>query len=208
MTTYTLSGFVLSYDSNDTLTAVAEATAQITSMDEHNSAFSYSIAMSPSGEVPYVYLGLTEIAQFYVEDYGNLSRYPGTFADYRLGQISGGGFSGVTLSIDNVNIQKSYVFSLGGDQIGPFNSTSDVLNFNKQINSAGTATGALTPGAAIPLEDLRAAVVEAAGRVVLEASGGVNLETVREIAETGVDIISVGALTHSAPNFDFGLDAV
>jgi len=59
-----------------------------------------------------------------------------------------------------------------------------------------------------PLEDLRAAVVEAAGRVVLEASGGVNLETVREIAETGVDIISVGALTHSAPNFDFGLDAV
>ena len=37
------------------------------------------------------------------------------------------------------------------------------------------------------------------GRVVLEASGGVNLETVRAIAETGVDVISVGALTHSAP---------
>jgi Ca2+-binding RTX toxin-like protein len=154
MTTYTLTGFVLSYDSNDNLTSVAETTAQITSMDEHNSAFSYSIAMSPSGEVPYVYLGLTEIAQFYVEDYGNLSRHPGTFADYRLGQISGGGFSGVTLSIDNVNIQKSYVFSLGGDQIGPFSSTADVLNFNKQIKSAGTATGDLAPGAAIPLEDL------------------------------------------------------
>ena len=58
------------------------------------------------------------------------------------------------------------------------------------------------------LDDLRAAVVQGAGRVILEASGGVNLETVRDIAETGVDIISVGALTHSAPNFDFGLDAI
>jgi len=57
------------------------------------------------------------------------------------------------------------------------------------------------------LENLRAAVVQAAGKVILEASGGVNLETVRDIAETGVDIISVGALTHSATNFDFGLDA-
>ncbi|WP_394694097.1 carboxylating nicotinate-nucleotide diphosphorylase [Hyphobacterium sp.] len=58
------------------------------------------------------------------------------------------------------------------------------------------------------LEDLQAAVVQAAGRVILEASGGVNLDTVADIAATGVDIISVGALTHSAPNFDFGLDAV
>jgi nicotinate-nucleotide pyrophosphorylase (carboxylating) len=45
-------------------------------------------------------------------------------------------------------------------------------------------------------------------RVRLEASGGVNLETVREIAETGVDFISVGALTHSAPALDIGLDFV
>jgi nicotinate-nucleotide pyrophosphorylase (carboxylating) len=58
------------------------------------------------------------------------------------------------------------------------------------------------------LDDLRAAVVQSAGRVILEASGGVNLETVQAIAETGVDIISIGALTHSAPNFDFGLDAI
>ena len=58
------------------------------------------------------------------------------------------------------------------------------------------------------LEALRAAVVQAAGRVRLEASGGVTLETVGDIAQTGVDIISVGALTHSATNFDFGLDAV
>ena len=41
----------------------------------------------------------------------------------------------------------------------------------------------------------------------LEASGGVNLRTVKELAETGVDVISIGALTHSAPNFDIGMDA-
>ncbi|MDP9104182.1 MAG: carboxylating nicotinate-nucleotide diphosphorylase [Pseudomonadota bacterium] len=56
------------------------------------------------------------------------------------------------------------------------------------------------------LEDLRRAVAMTAGRVRLEASGGVTLETVRAIAETGVDAISVGALTHSAPVLDIGLD--
>ena len=52
------------------------------------------------------------------------------------------------------------------------------------------------------------AVKLAGGKTILEASGGVNLDTVRAIAEAGVDVISVGALTHSAPNFDIGLDAV
>lgn len=58
------------------------------------------------------------------------------------------------------------------------------------------------------LEHLRHAVEMTAGRVVLEASGGVTLDTVRAIAETGVDVISVGALTHSASVLDIGLDAV
>jgi nicotinate-nucleotide pyrophosphorylase (carboxylating) len=58
------------------------------------------------------------------------------------------------------------------------------------------------------LDDLRAAVAQNAGRVSLEASGGVNLTTVRAIAETGVDVISVGALTHSVSVLDIGLDAV
>ena len=57
------------------------------------------------------------------------------------------------------------------------------------------------------LKNLRVAVGMTAGRVVLEASGGVTLETVRDIAETGVDVISVGALTHSASVLDIGLDA-
>lgn len=55
---------------------------------------------------------------------------------------------------------------------------------------------------------LKRAVAMAGGQVVLEASGGVNLQTVRPIAETGVQVISVGALTHSAPVLDIGLDAV
>ena len=57
------------------------------------------------------------------------------------------------------------------------------------------------------LEDMAEAVRRTAGRVRLEASGGVNLATVRAIAETGVDVISVGALTHSATALDVGLDA-
>ncbi|GIU68135.1 carboxylating nicotinate-nucleotide diphosphorylase [Candidatus Phycosocius spiralis] len=57
------------------------------------------------------------------------------------------------------------------------------------------------------LVDLRRAVALVGGAVVLEASGGVNLTTVAAIAATGVDVISVGALTHSAPCLDLGLDA-
>ena len=53
---------------------------------------------------------------------------------------------------------------------------------------------------------LRRAVKVAGGRVPLEASGGVTLDTVRAIAETGVDYISVGAITHSAPAVDVGID--
>lgn len=55
---------------------------------------------------------------------------------------------------------------------------------------------------------LREAVKLVGGRCKTEASGGVRLETVRAIAETGVDYISVGALTHSAVNLDIGLDYV
>ncbi len=56
------------------------------------------------------------------------------------------------------------------------------------------------------IAELEKAVALTAGRAVLEASGGVDLTTVAAIAATGVDIISVGALTHSAPVLDIGLD--
>jgi nicotinate-nucleotide pyrophosphorylase (carboxylating) len=58
------------------------------------------------------------------------------------------------------------------------------------------------------LQDMREAVKLVDRRVTLEASGGITLDTVRAFAETGVDVISVGALTHSAKVLDIGLDAV
>ncbi|MYE46942.1 MAG: carboxylating nicotinate-nucleotide diphosphorylase [Chloroflexi bacterium] len=75
-----------------------------------------------------------------------------------------------------------------------------------------TALLAIEAGADIVMLDnmtvaaMREAVEAAAGRAVLEASGGVNLESVRKIAATGVDLISVGALTHSAPALDISLE--
>ena len=71
---------------------------------------------------------------------------------------------------------------------------------------------AIEAGADIVLLDnmevaaLRDAVAMTAGRVLLEASGGVTLETIADIAATGVDLISVGTLTHSAPALDISLD--
>ncbi len=56
------------------------------------------------------------------------------------------------------------------------------------------------------LADLHAGVLQVGGRALVEASGTVRLETVRAIAETGADIISVGALTHSVRSLDLGLD--
>jgi len=59
------------------------------------------------------------------------------------------------------------------------------------------------------LADLRAAVDQASGTgATLEASGRVDLETVRAVAETGIEVVSIGAITHSAPNLDLGLDAL
>jgi nicotinate-nucleotide pyrophosphorylase (carboxylating) len=58
------------------------------------------------------------------------------------------------------------------------------------------------------VEQTRDAVSRATGRVLLESSGGITLETVRDYAETGVDIISVGALTHSPPAADIHLRVV
>jgi nicotinate-nucleotide pyrophosphorylase (carboxylating) len=56
------------------------------------------------------------------------------------------------------------------------------------------------------LPDLRTAVQQIAGRALVEASGGITLDRIRDIASTGVDLISVGALTHSVRSLDLGLD--
>ncbi len=58
------------------------------------------------------------------------------------------------------------------------------------------------------LADLKSAVKLAQGKTLLEASGGITIENVFAVAETGVDVISIGALTHSAASLDVGLDAL
>ncbi len=60
----------------------------------------------------------------------------------------------------------------------------------------------------MPLEDMRLAVIETKGRAILEASGNINLKNVRAAAQTGVDYISVGALTHSVRAVDISLEIV
>jgi len=60
----------------------------------------------------------------------------------------------------------------------------------------------------MPLAELRTAVRLVAGHVPLEASGGITLSNVRQIAETGVDLISIGALTHSARSLDVSLEVL
>jgi nicotinate-nucleotide pyrophosphorylase (carboxylating) len=81
-----------------------------------------------------------------------------------------------------------------------------------ECESIGQVRAALDAGADVimldnmTLAELREAVKLIDGRAVTEASGGVTLSTVRQIAETGVDWISVGALTHSAPALDLALD--
>jgi nicotinate-nucleotide pyrophosphorylase (carboxylating) len=57
----------------------------------------------------------------------------------------------------------------------------------------------------MPVETMRGAVNLIAGRALIEASGNVTLETIRAIAETGVDLISTGSLTHSAPAADISM---
>ncbi|MBH0023955.1 carboxylating nicotinate-nucleotide diphosphorylase [Salinibacterium sp. SWN248] len=79
----------------------------------------------------------------------------------------------------------------------------DRLDQVETVVSAGVDTIMLDN---FSLEDLRAGVELVAGRAIVEASGGVNLDTIAAIAATGVDVISVGALTHSVRSLDLGLD--
>lgn len=79
----------------------------------------------------------------------------------------------------------------------------DRLDQVETVVSAGVDTIMLDN---FSLDDLRAGVALVAGRAIVEASGGVNLDTVAAIAATGVDVISVGALTHSVRSLDLGLD--
>lgn len=87
-----------------------------------------------------------------------------------------------------------------------------VMSVTVECDTLEQVQEALEAGADVILLDnmtplqMREAVALVNGQTMLEASGGITLENVAEVAKTGVDIISVGALTHSAPALDFGMD--
>ena len=84
------------------------------------------------------------------------------------------------------------------DNMSPDELRAAVTRRHAAGESAGRPIGDRDPGAGSP-------ELGAAGSPELEASGGIDLDNVREVAETGVDFISIGALTHSAPVLDFSL---
>jgi nicotinate-nucleotide pyrophosphorylase (carboxylating) len=115
---------------------------------------------------------------------------------------------------DGVLIKDNHVAACGGvaEAVGRARAASTGLQVQVEVDRIDQIEPALGAGADRLLLDnmppamLREAVALVAGRVPLEASGGVTLETIRAIAETGVDYISVGRITQSAPAVDIGLD--
>ena len=115
---------------------------------------------------------------------------------------------------DGVLIKDNHVAVCGGvaDAVRRAREADTGLEVQVEVDRIDQIEPALAAGADRLLLDnmpppvLREAVDLVRGRVPLEASGGVNLDTIRAIAETGVDFISVGRITQSAPTVDIGLD--
>ncbi len=115
---------------------------------------------------------------------------------------------------DGVLIKDNHVAVCGGvaEAVRRAKAANTGLQVQVEVDRIDQIEPALGAGAErllldnMPAAVLREAVALVAGRVPLEASGGVTLETIRAIAETGVDFISVGRITQSAPSVDIGLD--
>lgn len=115
---------------------------------------------------------------------------------------------------DGILIKDNHVAVCGGvaEAVRRARAANSGLQVQVEVDRIDQIGPALKAGADRLLLDnmpppmLREAVALVAGRVPLEASGGVNLDTIRAIAETGVDYISVGRITQSAPAVDIGLD--
>ncbi len=127
----------------------------------------------------------------------------------------GGGFNHRFGLDDAVLIKDNHIAAAGG--IGPAlgrvrEGLGHMVKIEVEVDTLAQLEEALSLGADTILldnmtpDELKRAVALAKGRAVLEASGNVTLATVRAIAETGVDYISSGAITHSAVNLDIGLD--
>jgi nicotinate-nucleotide pyrophosphorylase (carboxylating) len=138
---------------------------------------------------------------------------PGLRALEKAAVAAGGGHNHRFGLFDMVLIKENHVEMAGG--VGPAVRAArerfPELDLVCEVQDLDELDEALEAGAPRVLLDnmgpdlLREAVARAKGRAVTEASGGVDLQTVRSIAEAGVDLISVGSLTHSAPALDLSL---
>jgi len=126
----------------------------------------------------------------------------------------GGGKNHRTSLYDGVLIKENHIAAAGGIAIAVERARARIAHLMKieiETRDLQEVTQALEAGADIILLDnmspaqLVEAVALVDGRAVTEASGGVNLETVREIAETGVELISIGTLTHSYRAVDISM---
>lgn len=126
----------------------------------------------------------------------------------------GGGNNHRSGLYDGVLIKENHITAAGGIGIAIARARGYIphtMKIEVETETLAEVAEALAAGADIIMLDnmdlaaMREAVAMIAGRALVEASGGVNLETVREIAETGVDIISVGALTHSCRAMDISM---
>ena len=127
----------------------------------------------------------------------------------------GGGTNHRVGLYDQFMIKDNHLAVVGGDVAEAMRlarEASPELKIEVEADTVDQAQTAAVAGADIILldnmncDELREAIRRIDGRARIEASGGVTLEMVREIAETGVDFISVGALTHSASSVDIALD--
>lgn len=128
---------------------------------------------------------------------------------------AGGGFNHRVDLSSAVLIKDNHLSALDGDIAMAVHRARELapgVKVEVECDNLEQVERALAAGADIimldnmSIDDMRSAVQRVRRRAILEASGGVSLTTVRAIAETGVDWISVGALTHSAPAMDLGLD--
>lgn len=132
---------------------------------------------------------------------------------------AGGGHNHRLNLADGVLIKDNHIASARLDELSLADlvrrareSAPHTLKIEIEVETVEQAEEALNAGADIvlldnmPPEEMRRAVTLAKDRALTEASGGVTLDNVREIAETGVDLISVGALTHSPKALDISLD--
>jgi nicotinate-nucleotide pyrophosphorylase (carboxylating) len=129
---------------------------------------------------------------------------------------TGGGCNHRFGLFDGILIKDNHIKAVGSipKAVQRAKSSHHLSKIEIEVENIRGLRDAITAGADVvmldnmSIADMRKAVKLSNGRVVLEASGGITLENVREVAETGVDLISIGALTHSAPAVDISLKIV